>query len=75
MIRHASTHAALRHGPGRQGPGYASHAALPFDAVDDLQPKLEKVQHATLDDFDALDWLQFWLPQSDWRVGPRARLR
>ena len=53
-----------------------------FDAVETGNPAVvelsradrENVDHSTLDEFDALDWLQFWLPPSDWQCRDRARL-
>jgi hypothetical protein len=75
MIHQASTLDHLRHGQRSQRPAIAPCAALPFDSVDELRPTSANAGHASFSDLDALDWLRFWLPQSDWRIGPKARQR
>ena len=73
MIHQASTLDHLRHRQRSRRP--APCAALPFAAVDELRPASANAARTTFSDLDALDWLRFWLPQSDWRIGPRARQR
>jgi hypothetical protein len=56
MIQDALASEPPRHLPEPNRPALADHSTLPPEAF---------VGHATFDDFDALDWLRFWLPRSD----------